>query len=204
MWPRVSENQKKDGKGQASVGLLLPAGGPRQGLTRGPQAGVGWVGLLAGPPAGRKRSRGAGTWPPGAADGPEERRPKTLAYRCSAAWGSTGALCACASCTPGSGRTGTRQGCGRVAATPLARRRVEMRSPRRSCAAVWKRGLAWRSLVAAVGEALVLLQRTRGLRLRFANWVLTVAWPPAWWRGHGHDEVRRWRGAEARQGLVKR
>ena len=67
MWPRISENQKKDGKGQALVGLLLPAGGPWQGLMRGPQAGVGWVGLLAGPPAGRKRSRGASTWAPGAA-----------------------------------------------------------------------------------------------------------------------------------------
>ena len=41
MWPRISENQKKDGKGQASVGLLLTAGGPRQGLAREPQAGVG-------------------------------------------------------------------------------------------------------------------------------------------------------------------
>ena len=97
MWPRISENQKKDGKGQASVGLLLPAGGPRQGLTRGPQAGVGWVGLLAGPPAGRERSRGANTWAPGAADGPRreeaqdlKRRPSALAYRCSAAWGSAG------------------------------------------------------------------------------------------------------------------
>ena len=80
-------------KGQASVGLLLPAGGPWQGLARGPQAGVGWVGLLVGPPVGRKRSRGASTWAPGAADGPrreeaqdlKKRRPSALAYRCSAA-----------------------------------------------------------------------------------------------------------------------
>ena len=101
MWPRISKNQKKDGKGQASVGLLLPTGGPRQGLARGPQAGVGWVGLLAGPPAGRKRSRGASTWAPGAADGPrreeaqdlKKRRPSALAYQCSAAWGSADVLC---------------------------------------------------------------------------------------------------------------
>ena len=81
MWPRISENQKTDGKGQASVGLLLPAGGPRQGLARGPQAGVGWVGLLAGPPAGRKRSRGASTWAPGAAVGPRREEAQDLKKR---------------------------------------------------------------------------------------------------------------------------
>ena len=77
MWPRISENQKKDGKGQASVGLLLPAGGPRQGLTRGPQARVGWVGLLAGPPTGGKGVEGPALGLLVLLTAQEERRPKT-------------------------------------------------------------------------------------------------------------------------------
>jgi len=93
--------------------------------------------LLAGPPAGRKRSRGTSTWAPGATDGPRReeaqdlktRRPPALAYQCSVAWGSAGALRACASCTPGGGRTGTRQGCDRMAATSLVWRRAGMCSP---------------------------------------------------------------------------
>ena len=149
-WPRISENQKKDGKGRLRVGCfsLLVAHGRGSHVGHKPE----WASLACWPahPWGGKGVEGPalGLQAFGAADSPrreeaqdlKKSRSSALAYWCSAAWGSAGALRACASCTPGGGRMGTRQGRGRVAATLLVRHRAEMRSPRRLCAAVRSEG----------------------------------------------------------------
>ena len=78
MWPRISKNQKKDGKGQLQLGCfsLLVAHG------RGSRVGhkLEWARLACWPahPWGGKR---ASTWAPGAAVGPRREEAQDLKKR---------------------------------------------------------------------------------------------------------------------------